>query len=124
MGRVRQKGTAPELKVRRFLFARGLRYRLNVRSLPGSPDIVLRRLNTVIFVHGCFWHRHLDCHRASTPKTRHDFWQAKFIANVARDARNVAALQRQGWKVIIVWECEIADELVLEAALRDLLRTS
>jgi len=124
MGRVRQKDTAPELSVRRILFSNGFRYRLHVRSLPGSPDIVLPRFKTAIFVHGCFWHRHAACRRTTTPKTRTEFWQAKFDANMARDSKNEALLKELGWRVIVVWECETTDGATLVEKLMRLLRTS
>jgi DNA mismatch endonuclease (patch repair protein) len=107
MRRIRSKDTKPELQVRRLLHAAGFRFRLNVKSLPGSPDIVLPRYRLAIFVHGCFWHRHPGCKYAYTPKTRVEFWQAKFDANVARDARKKAALEDLGWSVVEVWGCEL-----------------
>ncbi|HEX8418634.1 MAG TPA: DNA mismatch endonuclease Vsr [Sphingomonas sp.] len=106
MGAVRQKNTAPETIVRQVLHRLGLRFRLHRKGLPGTPDIVLPRHRTVVFVHGCFWHRHRGCGKASTPKTRLDFWQEKFDRNVERDARNESALVDAGWRVLIVWECE------------------
>ncbi|MFZ2162247.1 MAG: DNA mismatch endonuclease Vsr [Sideroxyarcus sp.] len=106
MGRVGSKNTKPELIVRSLLHCQGYRFRLHRKDLPGKPDIVLPKYNTVIFVHGCFWHRHANCADASTPKTRTDFWLKKFSENTARDAKNQTALINAGWKVIIVWECE------------------
>ncbi|KQT83117.1 endonuclease [Aurantimonas sp. Leaf443] len=106
MAKVRGKNTKPELVVRRALHALGLRFRLHRRDLPGRPDIVLPRHRLAIFVHGCFWHRHEGCRMASTPKTRRDFWEAKFEANVQRDRRNLETLQELGWRPEIVWECE------------------
>lgn len=106
MARVGTKNTKPELLVRRALHRLGFRFRLHGRDLPGRPDIVLPKYRTAIFIHGCFWHRHPGCSKASTPKTRVDFWQDKFDANVARDRRNVIALESAGWRVLIVWECE------------------
>lgn len=101
------KDTKPELTLRKGLFALGLRYRLHDRKLPGRPDIVLSRWNAVVFVHGCFWHRHPGCRFATTPATRIEFWLDKFEKNVARDQRNVVALQTLGWRVLVVWECDI-----------------
>ena len=101
------KDTKPELALRKGLFALGLRYRLHDRKLPGRPDIVLPRWNAVVFVHGCFWHRHPGCRFATTPSTRTGFWLDKFEKNVARDQRNVVALQTLGWRVLVVWECDI-----------------
>ncbi|WP_445005895.1 very short patch repair endonuclease [Halomonas mongoliensis] len=109
MRAVRQKDTAPEVIVRRLLFRLGLRFRLHVKRLPGSPDIVLRRHSTAIFVHGCYWHRHPGCKHATTPKTNRDYWLPKFKANVERDARQAEALRALGWRVLIVWECETRD---------------
>ena len=106
MRAVKRAHTAPEMIVRQELHALGLRFRLHRRDLPGSPDIVLPRLRTVIFVHGCFWHRHYDCRYATTPKTRQEYWLPKFAANIERDARKEAQLQALGWRVLLVWECE------------------
>jgi DNA mismatch endonuclease, patch repair protein len=107
MARIRGVNTSPELAVRRFLHGRGFRFRLHLRKLPGRPDIVLPKLHTAIFVHGCFWHRHPGCKKATTPSTRKAFWKAKFEANVERDKRKVAELRDRGWTVITVWECEV-----------------
>lgn len=106
MRAVRQFDTAPEMRVRSVLHAIGLRFRLNRRDLPGSPDIVLPKYRTVIFVHGCFWHRHAGCAKATTPRTRARFWRQKFASNLARDKRNEKLLREAGWRVEIVWECE------------------
>ncbi|MFN3727931.1 MAG: very short patch repair endonuclease [Allosphingosinicella sp.] len=106
MRRVRGKDTAPEHLVRRALHAMGLRFRLHRRDLPGRPDIVLPRRRTILFVHGCFWHRHSGCRRSSDPATRPDFWTAKFERTVRRDREQVAALRALGWRVEIIWECE------------------
>ncbi|WP_414497133.1 very short patch repair endonuclease [Stenotrophomonas maltophilia] len=107
MSGIRCRDTKPELAVRRYLHSAGFRFRLHRRDLPGSPDIVLIRYRVAVFVHGCFWHRHNNCKYAATPKTRADFWAAKFEANVRRDldARN-ELLQRQ-WRVALVWECSL-----------------
>ncbi len=114
MGRVRSKDTKPEIIVRRLLHRNGFRFRLHKKDLPGKPDIVLPKYKTVILVHGCFWHRHMGCADATTPKTRTSFWEKKFNENVQRDKRTVTALCSAGWKVIIVWECETtrSDELI------------
>ena len=106
MARIRGVNTTPELTVRRFLHKHGFRFRLHSRNLPGRPDIVLPRLHTVIFVHGCFWHRHPGCPKTTTPSTHQAFWQAKFKANVERDKRKVAELADLGWRAITIWECE------------------
>ena len=106
MSRVRGRHTSPEMVVRKALHRHGYRYRLHDKRLPGKPDLVLPRLRVVILVHGCFWHRHHGCRAASTPKTRTSFWEEKFARNVERDRRDIAALERLGWRVHIVWECE------------------
>jgi DNA mismatch endonuclease, patch repair protein len=110
MSKVRTQGTRPEMTLRRLLHRAGLRFRLHRRDLPGTPDIVLPRYRTAIFVHGCFWHRHAGCHRATMPKTRTEFWRQKFAANVARDIRKERLLKERGWNVVTVWECETSDE--------------
>lgn len=114
MASIRGKDTSPEMRVRRYLHGAGLRFRLHDRKLPGSPDLVLPRRRIVVFVHGCFWHRHPGCRYAATPATRSDFWLNKFSANIARDERNRIALERSGWRVIIAWECEVRDETRLD----------
>jgi len=112
MRAIRGTDTKPELRVRKLLHALGYRFRLHVASLPGRPDIVFASRKKVIEVRGCFWHRHESdhCSNAVMPKTRQEWWQAKFAANVSRDDRNLAALQQLGWEVLIIWECEIVDE--------------
>lgn len=107
MSRIRGKDTLPELWVRHFLHAHGFRYRIHRRDLPGRPDIVLPKYGAVVFVHGCFWHAH-HCQMGRIPGTRSQFWEAKFVANKARDARNARELRRGGWRVLRVWECELA----------------
>ncbi len=121
MSRVRRANTKPELMVRRLLHALGFRFRLHRRGLPGTPDIVLPRHRTAIFVHGCFWHRHEGCTKTTTPKTRQAFWQAKFDANVARDRRNLDLLETLGWRPVVIWECETKDAGSLGARLSTLL---
>lgn len=107
MSRIPSKDTSIEIKVRRYLFAKGYRFRKNVRELPGKPDIVLPKYNTVIFIHGCFWHRHKGCKDATTPKSNVAFWNNKFDANVRNDERHKEALTQIGWNVIEIWQCEI-----------------
>jgi len=121
MSRVRSANTSPEVRVRRILHRLGYRFRLHRRDLPGTPDIVLPAYDSVILVHGCFWHRHHGCRDASTPTTRVRFWKKKFDENVARDGRKTVALEAMGWKVLIVWECELRDEGALAEKLRELL---
>jgi DNA mismatch endonuclease (patch repair protein) len=117
MRSVGRSSTKPELVVRRALHALGLRFRLHRKDLPGTPDIVLPRFKTVIFVHGCFWHRHDGCSKASTPKTRVEFWNTKFTENVARDGRNNALLQELGWRVLTIWECDAGRPVELKRML-------
>lgn len=107
MSNIRGKDTKPELVLRKALHARGFRYRLNARDLPGSPDIVLPKWRAVLFVHGCYWHRHPGCPKATMPSSNVAFWREKFAQNVARDRRNLADLMDLGWRVGIVWECVI-----------------
>jgi DNA mismatch endonuclease (patch repair protein) len=116
MGRIRGRDTGPEIMVRQILHAMGYRFRLQARDLSGRPDIALRSRRTVIFVHGCFWHRH-DCGLAYLPKTRREFWQHKFHRNVERDRQNKAELEAVGWRVIIVWECQLDKPAALAAHL-------
>ncbi len=108
MAAIRGKDTAPELLVRRVLHAAGFRYSLHRKDLPGKPDIVMPRLGVVIFVHGCFWHRHPRCKAASTPTSNTEFWTAKFDANIQKNKRNLRDLKALGWKVLVVWECRTA----------------
>ncbi|WP_395393766.1 DNA mismatch endonuclease Vsr [Novosphingobium sp. BL-8A] len=116
MGRIRARDTKPEVALRKALHAKGLRFRLHGAKLPGKPDIVLPKYKAVIFVHGCFWHRHKGCKVASTPKTNTEFWVDKFDKNVARDARNIAFLLEQGWHVLVVWECELSTRAKIEGS--------
>ena len=107
MSNIPSKNTKPEETVRKYLFAHGLRYRKNVSKLPGKPDIVLPKYKTVVFVNGCFWHGHEGCKYFVPPKTNTEFWFAKFQYNQERDARNYQKLRDLGWRILIVWECEI-----------------
>ena len=114
MARIRGVDTKPELFVRRALHARGYRYRLHGRGLPGRPDLVFRKRKCAVFVHGCFWHRH-GCKRTTSPKSRQEYWQDKFARNVERDERNTRQLAEDGWQIFIAWECEIdTDETLLK----------
>jgi DNA mismatch endonuclease (patch repair protein) len=110
MAGIRGKDTQPELAVRRFLHARGYRFRLHVKELPGRPDLVLRRWNAVVLVQGCFWHRHVGCRYFKLPTSRQEFWSGKLSSNAERDARNLYALRERGWRVGIVWECALRDD--------------
>ena len=120
MAGIRGKDTKPELALRRALHALGFRYRLHVKGVPGKPDIVMPKYNAVIFVHGCFWHRHRGCRYTTTPSSRRDFWTAKFDANVARDIVVRSALSQAGWRVATVWECALRTEAGVTAA-RDIM---
>ncbi|WP_273861194.1 very short patch repair endonuclease [Pseudomonas sp. LA5] len=125
MATIRGKDTKPEMLVRRFLHAHGFRFRLHRADLPGKPDIVLPRLRSCIFVHGCFWHRHPGCRYAVLPKTRAEFWADKLEGNVERDRQAIEALRNAGWIVFIVWECELRDsETALQNLLQKLRRSS
>lgn len=106
MSHIRSTNSRPEEHVRKYLFSKGFRYRKNVRSLPGCPDIVLKKYRTVVFVNGCFWHKH-DCPRFVWPSSNEEYWYSKIQRNVERDKRNTAELQALGWNVIVVWECEL-----------------
>ncbi len=117
MQRIRSKDTKPELIIRSVLHRMGLRFRLHKKELPGKPDIVLKKLNTVIFVHGCFWHRHENCIEASRPKTNSEFWEKKIAKNIERDKKHQKALRELGWNVIVVWECQIKKDFELNRAL-------
>lgn len=115
MRAIRSKATKPEVLVRKWLWSHGYRYRLNVRSVPGSADIVMRKYRTAIFVNGCFWHRHVlpdgsFCKITTTPSTRRDWWIQKFEANIARDERNYRQLQEAGWQVIVIWQCQLTPQ--------------
>lgn len=107
MSQIRGKDTKPEMLVRKFLYANGFRYRLHVKSLPGKPDIVLKKYNTVIFVNGCFWHGHNDCKYFSVPKTRTKFWIEKINRNKENDRESVKKLKEDQWNVLTLWECEL-----------------
>lgn len=118
MSHIRSKNSKLEELVRKYLFSKGFRYRKNVKTLPGCPDIVLPRYKTVIFVNGCFWHKH-DCPRFVWPSTNEEYWRPKIMGNVERDKRNFAELQQLGWTVLTVWECELKKK-VIDATLEQL----
>lgn len=118
---VRAKDTRPEMRVRKLVFSLGYRYRLHDRSLPGTPDLVFRRARKVILVHGCFWHRHARCALARLPKSRTEFWIPKLEDNRLRDRKNLSRLRRAGWKVLVVWECELSDAVGLDERIRGFL---
>lgn len=118
MSRIRSKNTKPEEMVRKYLFSQGFRYRKNDIRLPGKPDIVLPKYKTVIFVNGCFWHKHENCKHFVWPKTNEDFWRAKINANVSRDQENMKLLSELGWNVIVIWECELKRDSINTALQR------
>lgn len=120
MAAIKGKDTKPEIIVRKYLFSRDLRYRVNNKRLPGSPDIVLKKYKTVVFVDGCFWHGHKDCKYFRLPKSNADFWRHKIAMNIARDYVNNVDLNLAGWKVIRIWECEIKIKGKREEALQHL----
>jgi len=113
MSRIKGKDTKPEMLVRKYLFAHGFRYRLHVKELPGKPDIVLPKYKTVIFVHGCFWHGHKGCKYFTIPKTRTEWWLNKIKGNTCRDKKAEIELNVLGWKVIVVWECELKSKSIV-----------
>jgi DNA mismatch endonuclease (patch repair protein) len=121
MSRVRSKDTSPELAVRRMVFRMGYRFRLHGKQLPGKPDLVFAARRKVIFVNGCFWHGHEGCRYARLPKTRIGFWRAKRKMNRARDRTNIALLEKSGWKVLTVWQCELKDPKALTSKLYDFI---
>jgi len=121
MRAIRGKDTAPEMVVRRMVHGMGYRYRLHGRDLPGSPDLVFRSRRKAIFVHGCFWHQHKGCPRASEPKSNIEFWRAKLDRNAARDAEQLKSLRKIGWRALVVWQCELKNDRRLAAKLRSFL---
>lgn len=121
MSRISGKETKPEIAVRKAAHKLGYRFRLHRRDLPGSPDIVFPSRKLALFVHGCFWHQHETCHFAYTPKSNIEFWQTKFKNNVARDARAKQELERLGWRVAVIWECETAEFESLSLKLKGIL---
>ena len=121
MSAIKSKNTKPEVEVRKLLHSMGFRFRLHKKDLPGSPDIVLPKYKTVIFVHGCFWHRHQNCKYASNPKTRVDFWNKKFNDNIERDIKVRKELENLEWNYLIIWECQIKNKTYLKEKLRTFL---
>lgn len=121
MAQIKSKDTKPELKVKSALRSLGYRYRRLKTPLPGRPDIIMKKYNSVIFVHGCYWHRHPGCKEAATPKSNTDYWQAKFETNVNRDRRAQKELKKRGWKVMVVWECQLSKGDILAAKLNKFL---
>lgn len=122
MRAVRGRDTKPEMRVRRIAHALGYRFRLHRRDLPGKPDLTFPRLKKVVFVHGCFWHQHQRCKRASMPTSNVKFWRAKLTRNAERDAGQVAAVKAAGWRALVVWECQLRNEERLRSRLRQFLK--
>ena len=120
MSAIKSKNTKPEIAVRKLLHSMGYRFRLHRKDSPGSPDIVLPKYKTVIFVHGCFWHRHENCKYASTPKTRKEFWENKFKVNVKRDADIQEKIKNISWQSVVIWECELKDMKNLKLKIIDI----
>jgi DNA mismatch endonuclease (patch repair protein) len=120
MSRIKGKNTKPEILVRKFLFANGFRYRIHDKTLPGKPDIVLKKYNTIIFIHGCFWHGHEGCKYFIIPKTRTEWWTEKIFKTVGKDTKNIEKLISLGWNVITLWECELRNNF-RENTLKNLL---
>ena len=123
MSRIGSKNTKPEMKVRQIVHALGYRYRLHIKSLPGTPDLVFAKRKKVIFVHGCFWHGHEHCKKATLPATRVEYWTEKISGNIVRDSHSLADLTRMGWSVLVLWECELKDRKKLIETLCDFLGT-
>jgi DNA mismatch endonuclease (patch repair protein) len=122
MSNISGKETKPEIIVRKYLFSRGLRFRKNDKRYPGTPDIVLPKFNTIVFVHGCFWHGHKDCKKSSLPKTRSEFWKKKINQNKSRDQKNIHRLYEKGWSVEVIWECMIIKKSTQEIHLKSLYK--
>ena len=127
MSKIRSTGTKPEEMVRKYLFSKGLRYRKNVKTLPGKPDIVLPKYKTIVFVNGCFWHGHSGCKYFVMPKSNTEYWESKINNNIARDQKTYASLSALGWNVLVVWECELKKdkrEKTLECLRNDILKNT
>ena len=120
MSKIKGKETKSEIVVRKYLFSKGLRYRKNVKELPGKPDIVLPKYKTIIFIHGCFWHFHQNCKESHLPSSNTEYWKVKLEKNVERDQKNITLLSSAGWKVIVVWECELETITLLNTRLERL----
>jgi len=122
MSKISGKETKPEILVRKHLFAKGFRYRKHVKDLPGKPDIVLPKYKTVIFVHGCFWHGH-NCKAGKLPETRKEFWEKKVNGNIKRDQKNKSELEKLGWNVITIWQCELKNNVIRNKTLEKIINT-
>jgi DNA mismatch endonuclease, patch repair protein len=122
MATISSKETKQEVAVRSYLFSEGFRFRKNVATLPGTPDIVLPKLKTIIFIHGCFWHGHRNCRNASLPTSNIEFWENKIQKNIARDKRVKLSLKKLGWKIIIIWECKLKNKISFDKSMKGLLK--
>lgn len=121
MGKIRSKNTGPEKLLRSQLFLKGFRFRIHRSDLPGKPDIVLPKFKTAIYVHGCFWHFHEACPGGHMPKTNSNYWELKFEKNLARDKNNLQELQRLGWQVVVIWECELKNKDMITKKINELI---
>jgi DNA mismatch endonuclease (patch repair protein) len=121
MGRIKSKNTLPEVVVRKILTQLGIKYRLHVKKLPGTPDIVISRIKTIFFINGCFWHQHEGCKRQSIPKTNLNYWVPKLEKNISRQKESIETLEKAGWKVVIIWECEIKNYSIIYSKIRSLI---
>lgn len=122
MSTIRHKNSKAELVTRSYLHRKGLRFRLHSKGLPGRPDLVLPRYRVALFVHGCFWHRHPGCTYSYMPKSNEDFWRTKFMQNVERDLRRSGELRELGWRVLVIWECQVADTAAMENLFEEIVR--
>lgn len=123
MAKIKGKNTRPEMIVRKFLFSKGFRYRIHDSRYPGSPDIVLPKYKTAIFIHGCFWHGHENCRASRLPTTNEDYWQEKIQQNIARDQKKIDLLEKEGWKILVVWECKIKKQVQRKNELNELFNS-
>jgi DNA mismatch endonuclease (patch repair protein) len=122
MAKIKGKNTRPEMIVRKFLFSKGYRYRIHDSRYPGSPDIVLPKYHTAIFVHGCFWHGHANCRASHLPTTNIEYWQEKIRQNIERDRKKIELLEKDGWNVIVIWECRVKNNQQMAMLFKDLLK--
>ena len=121
MANILGEETKTEILVRKFLFAQGFRFRKNVKSLPGKPDIVLPKYRTVIFINGCFWHGHKNCTKAALPETNFDFWEKKILQNSLRDRHNIELIEKQGWQVCTICQCELKNKIIAQNTLKEII---
>lgn len=122
MSKISGKETKPEIRVRKFLFAQGFRYRKNDKKLPGKPDIVLPKYKTVIFIHGCFWHSHKNCPKSKLPTSNREFWENKIQKNIERDKKNLKTLKNENWKLIVIWQCQIKNRELFETKMKKVVK--